>query len=39
MFVVVGSATSTCINIWSDPNVLDCFVCMALSCTKKLTLI
>ena len=22
MFVVVGSATCTCINIWSDPNVL-----------------
>ena len=24
MFVVAGSATHTCINIWSDPNVLDC---------------
>ena len=23
MFVVVGSATCTCINIWSDSNVLD----------------
>ena len=24
MFVVLGSATRTCIIIWSDPNLLDC---------------